>query len=158
MRGIGGLTIGSILAATAASAAPQPATVDTDAVVRACVPADQLDRPMNEFSPRERAAMVACWLRASADQIAGQLPLRVDNVTVLQSVTAEGQQVTYQYEVSVDSAQIDDARRAALIQSTRDFVCGRENMRTTMSYGGSFRYIWRDQAGIEITRTVIDRC
>ena len=49
-------------------------------------------------------------------------------------------------------------QRAALARGARTYVCSSENMRRTLSYGGAYGYIWIDPTGVEITRTLVDRC
>lgn len=148
------------LTAVAAAAGAQPANVQTDTaeLVRRCVPAGLESRQMSELSAAQREAMMSCAQGEAARQLNAQTPIRVDELTAVTAISAEGTQLTYHMQVQVNAADVTDAQRTAVAQSTRANVCGLEQMRRTMSNGGSYRYIWTDRAGAEIARTVIASC
>lgn len=152
-----GLTLAATGASAAAQAAQQP-VMDNEAVRRACIPAGQEERPMNTLTRAQQTAMVGCSLREAARQLEAQLPIRADESTVLRAISVQNAQLTYEFEVSVNAAEVTAEQRAAAVQSTRTRVCASQNMLNTMSYGGSYRYIWRDSAGVELARTIIERC
>lgn len=149
-----------MLVGAAAPAAAQPAglTADADALARTCVPSGQHDRPMANFSPAERIALVSCAQREVARQLNAQLPRQIDDLTLLHVITTEGAQLTYHFKLAVDAKDINAAQRANLVQTTRAHVCRQADMRQTMSLGGSYAYVWIDPGDIEIARTVIEAC
>jgi len=148
------------LAAIAGAGAAQPANVRTDSaeLVRRCVPAGMESRAMSELSAAQRQTMMSCAQGEAARQLNAQTPIQVDELSAVRSVTAEGAQLTYHMQVQVNLADVTDAQRAGVVQSTRGNVCGLEQMRRTMAMGGSYRYIWTDRTGAEIARTVIAGC
>lgn len=156
MRGFWILPLAGL--ATAAGAQPENVRTDSAAVVRACIPAGQENRQLSDLSPAERTAMMSCAQREAARQLNAQTPIRVDELSSVTAVSAEGTQLTYHMQVQVDAAAVTAAQRDGVAQATRNNVCGLEQMRRTMTNGGSYRYVWTDQAGTEITRTVIAGC
>lgn len=156
MRGIA-LALVLVLTGTGAGAAAQeePATEDMQAAVAGCVPRDgHVGRP----SPAERSAMLTCLARESARAISGQLPLRIDEITTLRSVAADGPELTYLNDVEVDAAGLSADQNEDLIETTRAYVCGQPLMRAAVSAGSSYRYIWFDRTGAEFNRLTIERC
>ena len=150
---------GIMVVTGSAAAAQQPEIrVDGEAVSRACVTPGQSERPIADFSASERIAMIACFQREGARQLNAQLPRQIDDLTVLHVATTEGPRLTYHYKIALDAGRITADQRAALVQVTRNNVCGQQSMRQTMSLGGSYGYVWIDPANVEIARTVIEGC
>lgn len=141
---------------TAAAAQGEPAAVDMQAVVAGCVPQDRQAGP--GISAAERSAMLTCLARESARAISGQLPLRIDEITTLRSVAADGPELTYLNDVEVDAAGLSADQNEDLIETTRAYVCGQPLMRAAVSAGSSYRYIWFDRTGAEFNRLTIERC
>ena len=110
------------------------------------------------LSPAARTAILSCVARKSARLISSQLPLRIDEITTLRSVAANGPQLASSSDVEVDAAGLTEAESAALVETTRDYVCGQPAMRAAVSVGSSYRYIWFDRTGAEFNRMTIERC
>ena len=159
MRGIK-LAVVIILAGTSGVAAAQADAPNEDMrnIVEGCVPPDQRTGPMDALSPAARSAMLSCLARESARLLSGQLPLRIDEITILRSVAADGPQLTYLNDVEVDAAGLTAAESEALIETTRATVCSQPVMRAAISAGSSYRYIWFDRTGAEFNRMTIERC
>ena len=143
------------LAAAQKTEAPQ---VDTSGVGAACVAPGDESRPLSAMSTAERHALIECANRYAAQQINAQTPMRVDDITTLESVTTSGTTVIYNQRANVDVRDITAPIRAQMDQTVRRNVCASEQMRNTISYGGGYRYIWVDRAGAFIHRVDITRC
>lgn len=149
-----------ILAGTSGAAAAQADAPDEDMrnIVEACVPPDRRAGPVDAPSAAARSAMLSCLARESARLLSGQLPYRVDDITTVRSVAADGPQLTYLNDVEIDAAQVTTAESEALIETTRDYVCSQPVMRAAVSAGSSYRYIWFDRTGAEFNRMTIEGC
>ena len=160
MRKTSGLALITFLAGAGSAAAAQPSQikVQAESVADLCVPAADRDRPMSDYSDAERIAMISCAQRQSARQVNAQLPNQIDEITVLERITADGARLTYHSRLALAATRITAAQRAALIEGTRNFVCSNDDMLQTMSYGGSYGYVWIDPDDVEIARTVIEGC
>ena len=158
MRGIA-LILALVLAGTGNGAAAQADPADTEIgdVFQGCAPPGRQSGPA-ALSPAARTAILSCVARESARLIGSRLPLRIDEITTLRSVAADGPQLTYFSDVEVDAAGLTEAESAALVETTRDYVCGQPAMRAAVSIGSSYRYIWFDRTGAEFNRMTIERC
>lgn len=152
------LTVVALAAGTGAAAQGDPATAEMRGAIENCLPQAGPARPADGFSPAARTAMLTCLARESARVIGSQLPLRVDEITTLRSVVADGPELTYLNDVEVDAAGLTGEQSAALIETTRAYVCGQPLMRAAVSAGSSYRYIWFDRTGAEFNRMTIERC
>ena len=140
---------------------PPPAlnvSIDTPALVTACLTPEDARRPLASFTSEEKRAFVACANREAARQVNPQLPKRVDDLTTLTSITPEDATVIYNYTVDLDAGQINAEALRQLEQATRANVCRQGNMVQTMAMGGSYAYVWNDRAGRPIHRMRIDAC
>jgi glucose/arabinose dehydrogenase len=133
-------------------------SIDTPALVNACLSAEDARRPLASFTAEQKHAFVACANREAARQVNPQLPKRVDDLTTLTSITPEDATVVYNYTVDIDAGQINPAALRQLEQATRANVCRQMNMVQTMAMGGSYAYVWNDRAGRPIHRMRIDAC
>ena len=159
MRGIA-LALAFVLAGSGGAAAAQadPAAEEIQTAIAGCVPPDRRAGPTGAPSAAARSAMLSCLARESARLLSSQLPLRIDEITTLRSVAADGPQLTYLNDVEVDAAGLTAAQSEALIETTRGYVCSQPVMRAAVSAGSSYRYIWFDQTGAEFNRMTIERC
>jgi hypothetical protein len=149
------VALGVAVALAAAMAAPVWAQdVDNEAVVAVCVPGG--DRPIESAEDARR--IVACANREAARQMNAQTPIRVDELTTLTGVEASGTHLVYVSRIDLDAATLDSGAPARMEQSTRAYVCQQEDMRNTMSLGGSYGYRWTDRSGQKIHEIRIDRC
>jgi hypothetical protein len=139
--------------ASAAAGQVQP-QMDRAAVERLC---GALERE----AVAGRAAMVdvvACANAESARQLNAQMPMRVDEVTTVESVAAFGAEFVYNVRVEVDAAAVTGQMRDQLSAGTRNYVCNAADMRRTIGNGGSYRYRWADRSGRTVNEVLIDRC
>ena len=102
--------------------------------------------------------VVACANREAARQLNPQLPMRVDGMTTVESIAANGPELVYYVRLNVDAGAIGGEMRRNLADNTRNNVCGASDMRQTIGNGGRYRYVWSDRAGRSIHETLIDRC
>ena len=159
MRGIA-LALAFVLTGTGTGAAAQadPAMEDMRAAVAGCASQDRREGSAGRISVAQRNAMLSCLARESARVINAQLPMRLDDITTLRSVAADGPELTYVSDVEVDAAGLSAAENEALIETTRAYVCSQPLMRAAVSAGSSYRYIWFDRTGAEFNRITIERC
>jgi len=141
------------LAFAAASGAAQ--SVSTDDVVAACVPPGADDAPATRAQLR---AVVACANAHAARQLNAQTPIRVDEITSLQSIVAMDTLLIYNNQVNVDARDIPAEAKFRLEQNTRDYVCRSPEMRQTIVNGGSYGYVWIDRSGALIHQARIEAC
>jgi hypothetical protein len=132
--------------------------VDSQALVQACLDPADVNRPLSTFSDEEKRAMVVCANREAARQANAQLPMRVDDVTTVTSITADGLTVVYNVRLDLDAANLPAGARARLEANARANACARQDMRQTMGMGGAYAYVWSDRAGRPILRFRIDGC
>jgi hypothetical protein len=135
---------------------PAGLQVDPTAMVNNCIsPADQ-QRPLADITPEQRRTVVACINAAAVQQINGQLPRQIDQVTRLDRVTSEGTLLTYQYTVTAPNLPPNIGTQ--LQAMTRTTVCGQPQMRQTLELGGAYAYRWVDANGREIATARVDAC
>ena len=142
----------------AAAQKTQSPNIDTSGVSAACVAAGEENRPLASLSAAARLALIECANRYAAQQINARTPMRVDDITTLESVTTSGPTVIYNQRVNLEARAVTDAMKAQLSQTVTANVCGSEQMRNTISYGGAYRYIWIDRAGTFVHRLDVTRC
>ncbi|HEX8193379.1 MAG TPA: hypothetical protein VF552_10815 [Allosphingosinicella sp.] len=142
-------------AALAAQAGAIPAPEEAGkAAVRTCVSREEAARPVGSLTLAERRALIACAQRVAAAVLAEHLPMRVDELTTLIAVTADGIDLTYKYRVSAGRPAFRDGFDANLARS----VCADRGRATVISAGGAYRYIWHDTSGRVVHRLTIDTC
>jgi hypothetical protein len=106
----------------------------------------------------ERVAKLSCFTREAAGRFNTELPKKIDDATTLESVSAQGTQLTYHYRVSFARADLKPGALDAFKPTVTDKVCNAEDMRSIVSVGGSYRYEWLDRNGEAIGALVVDRC
>ena len=147
-----GLAAALVLAGGVATGQVPP--IDTAAVQAACGPIEQAAR-----AGRARMLdVVVCANREATRQLDARTPFRVDEVTTMDSVEADGPTVIYRQRVAVEARNVTDAMRASLEQTVRANVCGNSQMRNTISLGGAYTYVYVDRAGAFLHRIDIRRC
>ena len=92
MNRIGLIVSVSVLAGLGTPAVGQPTgmSVDGERIAARCLTARQAQRSMEDFSTAERRTIMTCIQRQAANQLNAQVPLQVDETTVLSPVTSEG--------------------------------------------------------------------
>jgi hypothetical protein len=150
--------------APGSSSAPQVTTgpgglrIDTQGLIQECLNPADINRPLSEFSPEQRRALVVCGNRAAARQASSQMPLRVDALTTVTSIVAEDTTVIYNVRLDVDASTLPPGTVQRLEAGARSNACARADMRQTMAMGGAYAYVWTDRTGRQILSLRIDGC
>ena len=153
MRVVNGLAAMLVVGGLASAAAAQP-QMDNDALQAAC---GGIEREW-QAGRVGIVDVVACANAESARQLNAQMPMRVDEITTVESVAAFGPEFVYNVRVEVDAAGVTAAMRDNLSAGTRNYVCNAADMRQTIGNGGRYRYRWADRAGRPVNEILIDRC
>lgn len=149
-----------VFAAPAAAAQSTPAAsnpVDSAAVASACggeVPHDQFVKLPKAVQFKK----LSCFTREAAVRFNKTLPNKVDEATTLERVAASGTTLTYFYRVNILKAELRPGALDAFKPTVIKKVCGAPDMRSIISVGGSYRYVWADRAGVEIGQLLINAC
>lgn len=147
--------LGGASFAGVAGAAQQP---DPMAAVNACLTKEQQARSIGEFSLQQRQAMITCLNAHTVRQMQSSLPIRVDNTTSLTQLTSDGPATIYHYRITHAAPALPADFASRIEAATRANVCGNEQMRATVGYGGAFEYRWSDNAGRPIHRMRVTSC
>jgi hypothetical protein len=92
--------------------------------------------------------IVALAQAAAVKLMRNQLPVRIDDVTTVQSVVNVDKTIIYRYSVALKFDDIDrDAMMKKVRTTTTHNVCNQEKMVSAMKYGGSYRYIYVAEDG-----------
>ncbi len=146
------------------SSSPQVTTgpgglrIDTQGLIQECLNPADVNRPLSEFTPEQRRALVVCGNRAAARQANAQMPLRVDALTTVTSIVAEDTTVIYNVRLDVDASTLPPGTAGRLEAGARSNACARPDMRQTMAMGGAYAYVWSDRTGRRILELRIDGC
>jgi hypothetical protein len=111
-----------------------------------------------QLPPAERVAKLSCFTREAAKRFNATLPKKVDEATMLESVSAQGTQLTYHYRVTFARTDLKPGALDAFKPTVTEKVCTAEDMRAIVAVGGSYRYEWLDKNGAAIGSLVVDRC
>lgn len=134
------------------------AKVDSEAAASACMSEVEVAQPIESFTEARRHGILACVNAQAAAQLNAQMPRRLDAVTTLEQISTSGTTLTYHLRVDTKLADLPEGSASRLAASTRSTVCASQDMRSTIGYGGVYRYIWLDRAGEKIHELRIDRC
>ncbi|TFI56634.1 hypothetical protein E2493_19170 [Sphingomonas parva] len=151
----------TLVAAPAAAQIAKPTQAEQEAAAAAVASACGGDVSSDEAAKMPRAAIAAklsCFTREAAKRFNTQLPQKVDEVTVLERVSAEGTRLTYHYTVDLLVADLPAGTSEAMQTGVRANVCKADDMRATMALGGSYRYVWIDRNRKPITEAVVSGC
>lgn len=154
-----GAYIWSVLLAAGAWSQPAPLTQDETARIAAqCVEPGLGERPMAELTPGQIQAIVACAMRNASVALNRQLPLRIDEITILESTTVDGTTLSYNGRIDLGAGEIVADAPQRLERASRTYVCSQADMVQTMSFGGAYAYSWVDREGAPVHRFVISGC
>jgi hypothetical protein len=99
-------------------------------------------------SPQDVQTMLAEGFLKAKQELDKQLPKKVDEITTLTGVRAEGATLVYVNRVDVDAVDVDiPAGFKALAVEVHKKNCANKNMATTMTFGGIFKYEYYDKNG-----------
>ena len=133
-------------------------TADPGAAVSNCLSAEDQTRRPEDMDPAERAEKIGCINAAMAAQINRQLPAKVDSVTTLNRVEADGMTITYHYTADVQASQLPPGAMDTVKAGARSNACGNPQMRQNLGYGAAYEYRWADKNGRALGELRIDRC
>lgn len=106
---------------------------------------------VQEYQQGKSEGVVEEALASAALQFRKQLPMRVDEITVLQSVASAGTLLVYNYSIELKKSEIDHYKfmKKMKNQLTHN-VCGQKDMVFTLKHGGEYRYTYMGSDGITI--------
>lgn len=152
-----GLTGGGAAATQATSASP-PISVDGSQLIDSCMSPADAQRLWEDFSPARRHQILVCLTAATARQLNAQLPRQLDALTRADQVTAADTELGYHYTISRLAADLPGDVAGMLERGTRARVCAEPSMVRTMQRGGAYSYRWADSAGQLIHQMRIIGC
>ena len=142
-------------AAQSTSGPSQP--VDSAAVASACGGEVQHDAFV-KLPKAEQVRKLSCFTREAAVRFNKTLPNKVDNVTTLERVEANGPTLTYYYTVNILKAELRPGALESFKPVVSKKVCDAADMRSIVSVGGSYRYVWADRVGEKIGELLVNAC
>jgi hypothetical protein len=152
-----GLSGGGAAATQATSASP-PVSVDGRQLIDSCLSPAEAQRLWEDTSPARRHQILVCLTAAAARQLNAQLPRQLDALTRGDQVTASGTELGYQFTIGRLAADLPGDVAGMLERGTRAQVCAEPSMVRTMQRGGSYSYRWTDSAGQLIHQMRITGC
>lgn len=150
------VTVAAFLIASGAGA-QKPLIDDSGSLARVQV-CERLAASPARPTPAETRRIVACANGITAEEMNRQLPVRVDEVTVLNRVAAEDTLFTYFSTIERAASQLSAEQRNAIAAGARAYVCAQSQMVATIRAGGAYRYVWSDPEGRPVTETRIASC
>ena len=89
-----------------------------------------------------------------------QLPMRIDEITTLQSVLSAGKALIYNYRMSLKKSDLDTNKFIAEMKKTSVHnVCQQKQMKSILNLGGVYKYVYMGADGLiigEITIALAD--
>lgn len=96
---------------------------------------------------------------ASANELNGKAPIRLDDFTLLTRAEAKGMTLTYYHRVLALAEQFEPKwLQTELPQETSKTVCSNDTMKSLVTAGAIYRYVYVDKTGAPLTKFSIDRC
>ena len=96
----------------------------------------------------------------AAEEIRKQLPMRIDEITTLQSVLSAGKALIYNYRMSLKKSDLDTNEFIAkMTENLAHNVCQQKQMRNILNLGGNYKYVYMGADGLligDITITLAD--
>jgi len=133
-------------------------TTNPQAAVAACLTPEQQRMSTDSMTLEQRRQAVGCIFAQTANQIRTQLPVKIDAVTSMVDIQAQGHVLRYSYRVEVDASSLPPTASAQLDQQTRSGTCGNPQTRAALDLGGAYAFTWSDRAGQPIHSVQIDSC
>lgn len=149
------------LPANAVANAPQPGPrvpIDEQRLLETCLPANERALTIEQLAPARRASLNRCYNEETVRQLTPQLPIRVDRVTEVVGVSAEGAALVYRYRIGRRLADMPGRLVDGLDANTRRHACAGEDVRNIIALGGAQVYQWVDQDGAPIREVRVDAC
>jgi len=104
----------------------------------------------------ERQGLVEKGQEIAAKELRKQLPVQVDERTILQNVLSVGKTLQYHYRMQMTKGDIDYHNfHRDMSGKLKNYVCLEKNMRFTLDNGGAFKYIYTGSDGLLIDQITI---
>jgi hypothetical protein len=132
-----------------ANAAVETSPANTAAPANTSAPVTYADPAM----ARQVREALAKQLQEETRAMQARLPVRMDAVSEITAIRAEGLETIYTARVTVAVPNIETARAAAQAQAQAN-ICGNAPAREMVRHGGSYRYEFTDPAGATFTTRV----
>lgn len=95
----------------------------------------------------------------SAKTLNEQAPKRLDDVTVLESVKANGNELQFNYTIDADASQIDKHKLSSLVlRDNRERICREAMGKRLIEGGASYRFAYLDRLGRPILNVQLTSC
>ena len=140
-----------------ANAAQGPA-IDERRLLDACLPANERQLTIQQLAPARRATLNRCYNEETVRQLTPRLPIRVDPMTEIVQVSAEGANLIYRYRVAQRVAEMPAGTPDRLDAMTRSHACGGEDVRNIIALGGAQVILWTDRDGATIREVRVASC
>lgn len=141
-----------------AVAAQQGPVINEQRLLDVCVPANERRLTIQQLAPARRAALNRCYNEETVRQLTPQLPLRVDRMTEIVQVSAEGADLIYRYRIAQRIADMRPGTPDRLDARTRSHACAGEDVRSIIALGGTQVYRWTDRDDATIREVRIASC
>ena len=86
----------------------------------------------------------------AAEEMRKQLPMRIDEVTTLQSVLSMGKSLIYNYRIELIKDDINNNFLQKQTGLLRQNVCGQKAMAKVIKLGRSYRYLYMSKDGLSL--------
>lgn len=106
----------------------------------------------------ERDRILGCVLAQAAIETSKDLPKKTDDITTLERIDAKGTTLSYYYSIALLRSEVPATALAGLTDDVRGKVCATAPMQQTISWGGSYHYVWKDKAGETMTELTVASC
>lgn len=98
-------------------------------------------------------------LTAIVDVEEGSLPKKIDETTVLQSISSKNHELLFQYTIERNFADFDvSALSSSLRGSLQRHICDNADLADLVSSGAGIRHLYRDKNGLKVANVVINNC
>lgn len=141
-----------------ANARPPGPVIDERRLLDACVPANERQLTIQQLSRARRASLNRCYNAETVRQLTPQLPIRIDRMTEIVEVSAEGPNLVYRYRVAQRIAEMPAGTPDRLYAATRSHACAGEDVRNIIALGGAQIFRWTDRDGATIREVRIASC
>ena len=106
---------------------------------------------VQEYQKGKGESVVAGAQKIAAEELRAQLPMRVNELTILQSVVSIGTLLMYNYTVDANRSEIDLKEFMSTMRSNiKTNVCSHKSMVEAIKYGGRYKYSYVGSDGIYI--------
>jgi hypothetical protein len=106
---------------------------------------------VQEYQQGKNAGLVNEAQAVAAKQIRKQLPMKIDEITTLQSVASMNSLLIYNYSIDLKKSEIDSTVfLPRMKKNLKSNVCGQKAMAKVIKYGGRYMYSYVGVDGILI--------